>query len=89
MESLVSEINLAASRLERECADAWSVRTPNKPRYVAGVLGPTNRTASISPNVNDPAYRNIDFDQLVNACRQSADGRRRRSHNGRNHLRYS
>lgn len=71
MESLVSEINLAAARLARECADAWSARTPDKPRYVAGVLGPTNRTASISPDVNDPAYRNIDFDQLVNAYSQS------------------
>lgn len=71
MESLVSEINLVAARLARECADAWSARTPDKPRYVAGVLGPTNRTASISPDVNDPAYRNIDFDQLVNAYLQS------------------
>ncbi len=72
MASLASEINFAAARLARERADAWSARTPEKPRYVAGVLGPTNRTASISPDVNDPAYRNIDFDQLVNACRQSS-----------------
>lgn len=71
MESLVSEINLAAARLARECADAWSARTPDKPRYVAGVLGPTNRTASISPDVNDPAYRNIDSDQLVSAYSHS------------------
>ncbi|MEN3261729.1 methionine synthase [Sodalis endosymbiont of Spalangia cameroni] len=72
MASLASEINFAAARLARERADAWSARTPEKPRYVAGVLGPTNRTASISPDVNDPAYRNIDFDQLVNAYRQSS-----------------
>ncbi|WP_236851557.1 methionine synthase [Candidatus Sodalis pierantonius] len=71
MASLASEINFAAARLARERADAWSARTPEKPRYVAGVLGPTNRTASISPDVNDPAYRNIDFDQLVNAYSQS------------------
>lgn len=71
MESLSAEINYAAARLARECADAWSAREPEKPRYVAGVLGPTNRTASISPDVNDPAYRNITFDQLVAAYRES------------------
>ncbi len=49
----------------------WTARTPEKPRYVAGVLGPTNRTASISPDVNDPAFRNITFDQLVAAYRES------------------
>ncbi|WP_139760878.1 homocysteine S-methyltransferase family protein, partial [Salmonella enterica] len=48
-----------------------TARTPEKPRFVAGVLGPTNRTASISPDVNDPAFRNITFDQLVAAYRES------------------
>ncbi len=65
MEELVYEINLAAARLARETADGYS--TPDKPRFVAGVLGPTNRTASISPDVNDPGYRNVNFDTLVTA----------------------
>lgn len=71
MESLSAEINFEAAKLARACADEWTARTPDKPRYVAGVLGPTNRTASISPDVNDPAYRNITFDQLVAAYRES------------------
>ncbi|WP_315710877.1 methionine synthase [Brenneria uluponensis] len=71
MAALSAEINTAAARLARACADEWSTRTPNKPRYVAGVLGPTNRTASISPDVNDPAFRNVSFDQLVDAYRES------------------
>lgn len=71
MESLSAEINFAAAKLARACADEWTARTPEKPRYVAGVLGPTNRTASISPDVNDPAFRNITFDQLVAAYRES------------------
>jgi 5-methyltetrahydrofolate--homocysteine methyltransferase len=71
MESLSAEINLAAAKLARACADEWTARTPDRPRYVAGVLGPTNRTASISPDVNDPAFRNITFDQLVDAYRES------------------
>ncbi|EOU1339699.1 methionine synthase [Cronobacter malonaticus] len=71
MESLSAEINYEAAKLARACADEWTARTPEKPRYVAGVLGPTNRTASISPDVNDPAFRNITFDQLVEAYRES------------------
>ncbi|HDP0365866.1 TPA: homocysteine S-methyltransferase family protein [Salmonella enterica subsp. enterica serovar Concord] len=71
MESLSAEINYAAAKLARACADEWTARTPEKPRFVAGVLGPTNRTASISPDVNDPAFRNITFDQLVVAYRES------------------
>ncbi|MDU4435173.1 MAG: homocysteine S-methyltransferase family protein, partial [Pluralibacter gergoviae] len=71
MESLSAEINYAAAKLARACADAWTAKDPHKPRYVAGVLGPTNRTASISPDVNDPAFRNITFDQLVAAYRES------------------
>ncbi|ANS45092.1 Methionine synthase [Serratia inhibens PRI-2C] len=71
MESLSAEINYQAACLARACADEWTARTPDKPRYVAGVLGPTNRTASISPNVNDPAFRNISFDELVEAYRES------------------
>jgi len=71
METLSAEINEVAARIARECADEWTRKTPEKPRYVAGVLGPTNRTASISPDVNDPAFRNITFDQLVDAYRES------------------
>ncbi|WP_428775086.1 methionine synthase [Vibrio sp.] len=71
MQSLSAEINREAARLAREVADKWSAKTPNKPRYVAGVLGPTNRTCSISPDVNDPGYRNVSFDDLVTAYRES------------------
>jgi len=71
MESLSAEINFEAARLARACADAWTAKTPDRPRYVAGVLGPTNRTCSISPDVNDPAYRNVTFTQLVEAYRES------------------
>ncbi|WP_205438929.1 methionine synthase [Edwardsiella tarda] len=72
MEALAPEINYQAACLARACADEWTARTPHQPRFVAGILGPTNRTASISPEVNDPACRNITFDQLVGAYRESA-----------------
>jgi 5-methyltetrahydrofolate--homocysteine methyltransferase len=68
------EINLQAARIAREAADRWSARTPDRPRFVAGALGPTNRTASISPEVNDPGARNVSFDELVVAYREAADG---------------
>ena len=71
MEALSYEINVASTRLAREAADAMTVQTPEKPRFVAGVLGPTNRTASISPDVNDPAFRNVTFDTLVEAYTES------------------
>lgn len=71
MQSLSAEINYVAARLARACADEWTARTPGRPRYVAGVLGPTNRTCSISPDVNDPAFRNVTFSQLVDAYRES------------------
>lgn len=71
MESLSAEINFEAARLAREAADEWSAKTPEKPRFVAGVLGPTNRTCSISPDVNDPGFRNITFDLLVEAYSES------------------
>jgi 5-methyltetrahydrofolate--homocysteine methyltransferase len=64
MEGLVGELNLAAARLAREAADQYAERT-GAPKFVAGAVGPTNRTASLSPNVNDPGFRNISFDQLV------------------------
>ena len=71
MESLSAEINFAAATLAREAADEWTAQTPNKPRFVAGVLGPTNRTCSISPDVNDPGFRNVTFDELVIAYSES------------------
>ena len=70
MEALVPELNLAAARLARESADEHAARV-GEPRFVAGVLGPTNRTASISPDVNDPGYRNIYFDELVQTYEQA------------------
>ncbi len=69
MQDLSYEINVAAAKLAREVADAYS--TPEKPRFVAGVLGPTNRTASISPDVNDPGFRNVSFKELVDAYIES------------------
>ncbi|PSW09585.1 methionine synthase [Photobacterium rosenbergii] len=71
MEALSAEINLEAAKLARQVADEWTAKTPDKPRFVAGVLGPTNRTCSISPDVNDPGFRNVTFDQLVEAYAES------------------
>ncbi|MFI8692395.1 methionine synthase [Stutzerimonas kunmingensis] len=65
MESLVYELNVEGARLAREVADAKTAETPDRPRFVAGVLGPTSRTCSISPDVNNPGYRNVTFDLLV------------------------
>ena len=59
MEELAYEMNLAAAKLAREAADARDAKTPDRPRFVAGALGPTNRTASISPDVNNPGFRNV------------------------------
>ena len=70
MQSLSAEINLAGARLAREACDEVFAAT-GIPRYVAGVLGPTNRTCSISPDVNDPGYRNVSFDELVSAYKES------------------
>jgi len=72
LQGRVREINLAAAKIARECADAWTARTPDKPRFVAGALGPTNRTATISPDVNDPGFRNVSFDELVEAYGEAA-----------------
>lgn len=74
MESLSFEMNVASARLAREAADAAEAETPEKPRFVAGVIGPTNRTASISPDVNDPGFRNVSFDELVEAYKESIRG---------------
>src|ERR671932_1948856 len=64
MEDLAYELNYEAARVAREAADGYTERTPDKPRFVAGAIGPTNRTASISPDVNNPGFRNITFDEL-------------------------
>jgi len=71
MESISGEINLVAAQLAREVADEFTILNPDKPRFVAGVLGPTNRTCSISPDVNDPAFRNVSFDELKDAYIES------------------
>jgi 5-methyltetrahydrofolate--homocysteine methyltransferase len=68
-----ADINFAAAQLAREVADEFTAKNPDKPRFVAGVLGPTNRTCSISPDVNDPAYRNVTFDQLKDAYIESTN----------------
>ncbi|HMV31001.1 MAG TPA: homocysteine S-methyltransferase family protein, partial [Gemmatimonadales bacterium] len=72
MESLVPELNRAAAALARTVADEYEARTPGRPRYVAGILGPTSKTASISPDVNDPAARNVTFPELVRAYGEAA-----------------
>jgi len=74
METLVYELNLAAAKLATEAAASFEARDPAKPRFVAGVLGPTSKTASISPDVNDPGFRNIGFDRLVEAYAEALRG---------------
>ncbi|MEQ8822581.1 MAG: methionine synthase [Sumerlaeia bacterium] len=74
LESIVYELNKEAAALARRCADEMTARTPDRPRFVAGSIGPTNRTASISPDVNDPGYRAVTFDDLVEAYAEQARG---------------
>jgi methionine synthase I (cobalamin-dependent) len=74
MEDLAFELNVAAARLARASTDRVASSTPGKPRFVAGAMGPTNRTASISPDVNNPGFRGIDFDALVAAYGEQARG---------------
>ena len=68
------EINHEAARLARETADEYTRRNPSKPRFVAGSIGPTNKTLSLSPDVNDPGYRDVKFDEMVNAYSEAAKG---------------
>ena len=70
-ESYATQINYESAKIARRVADTFTKQTPNKPRFVIGVLGPTNRTASISPKVEDPSFRNITFDNLVEAYTES------------------
>ena len=74
MEALSHEINLVAAKLARAAADKYSKMTPEKPRFVAGAVGPTNRTASISPKVSDPGFRNTSFDELCEAYKEQVRG---------------
>ena len=74
MEECVYEINYAAARLAREAVENYSASGPGKPRWVAGSMGPTNKTASMSPDVQNPAFRAVSFDQLYEAYREQASG---------------
>ncbi len=74
MQALVPELNRTAAQLARQAVDQINRETPQQPRFVAGVLGPTNRTTSLSPDVNNPGYRNITFSQLVADYREAASG---------------
>src|SRR5258706_875390 len=74
MESLSFEMNVEAAKLAREAADNYTALTPDKPRFVAGAIGPTNRTASLSPDVNNPGFRNVSFDELVTAYGEQTRG---------------
>ncbi|NOU20469.1 MAG: methionine synthase, partial [Methyloglobulus sp.] len=74
MEALAYELNVESARIARQAADEYTKKTPEKPRFVAGVLGPTARTASMSPDVNDPGFRNISFDKLVEAYTEATRG---------------
>jgi len=74
MEGLAREFNHAAARLAKDTVRDWQARNPETPRFVAGVLGPTNKTASLSPDVNDPGYRAVSFDQLVAAYGEALEG---------------
>ena len=74
MVDLAYELNFAGAKLARGVCDEFEAKIPDKPRFVAGVLGPTTRTASISPDVNDPGFRNINFDQLVEGYGEAVRG---------------
>ncbi len=74
LESLVFDLNVEGARLARQAADEWTARTPARPRFVAGSMGPTNKILSISPDVNDPAFRSMTFDELKEAYAVQARG---------------
>jgi 5-methyltetrahydrofolate--homocysteine methyltransferase len=73
LQAAVRDINVAAARLAREAADAFTARTPERPRFVAGAVGPTNRTLSISPDVNDPGFRAASFEEMRDAFAEQVD----------------
>lgn len=74
LQNLVRELNREGARLAREACDAVERATPDRPRFAIGVLGPTSRTASLSPDVNNPGFRNVDFDELENAYADATHG---------------
>jgi len=74
LEAITYELNLEAAKIARRAADDWSARTPDRPRFVAGSMGPSNRILSISPDVNNPAFRNMTFDELCAAFKEQARG---------------
>ena len=74
MEDLAYEMNKASAEIAKKACVEYTAKNPNKPRFVAGALGPTNRTASLSPDVNDPGYRAVTFDQLVDAYYEQTKG---------------
>ena len=74
LEDLAYEINREAARVAREACDAWSAKTPEKPRFVAGAIGPTNKTLSISPKVEDPAFRDITFEEVRTSYAEAVRG---------------
>ena len=71
---MAREINLAAAKITRACADEFTARDPAKPRFVVGAVGPTNKTLSVSPNVNDPGYRAVSFDEMKGIYREQIEG---------------
>ncbi|WP_418650108.1 homocysteine S-methyltransferase family protein [Tenacibaculum aestuariivivum] len=73
MENLVYELNYQSAKIAKEVADEFTAKEPHKPRFVAGAIGPTNRTASMSPDVNDPGYRAVTFDELRIAYKQQVE----------------
>lgn len=73
LEKFVYDINFHSAKIAKEVADEFTAKNPDKPRFVAGSIGPTNRTASISPDVNDPGFRGISFDELVNAYKEQVN----------------
>jgi len=74
LEKYAYDINYHSAKIAKEVADEVTQQTPNKPRFVAGSIGPTNRTLSISPDVNDPGFRNVEFDELVSAYEEQVRG---------------
>ena len=74
LESLVYDLNVAGAKVAREAADEWTAKTPDQPRFVAGSIGPTNRTLSISPDVNNPAFRAVTFDEMREAYEEQVRG---------------
>jgi len=74
MQEFAREINVEAAKLARRVADEWTAKTPDKPRFVAGSVGPTNKTLSLSPDVNNPGYREVSYDEVKDAYREQIEG---------------